>query len=549
MLIENPESMLRDDADATTILPPPDGHFVMAVLDLGRERAGHVMLDIAQASGDEIIDILYTEDVETTGGPRLIPAGTHCEEATADRYRCRPGSQTWEPFFFKGFRYATLIFRNIEKPLKVRYIALRDVHSGIEDTGSFECSDAQLNRIWHVGRETLRYCMFDSYVDCPWREQAQWWGDARVQFKANAYAFGDVSLFQRGIRQVMQSQAADGSLHSHPPSDCPTNRLPDYMLVWVGSLWDYYFHTGKTELLQECLPALHRVFDFFARHELKDGLIGGFDGLWLFIDWQALYRGDVCGPLNLIYLEALRWAAAICHVLNDPAASRYARKAQELTAIVTRYFWDAKNKVWKDGFDLAKGTQVDEVSQHMNALAMLLRLKPETHSGLARDVLLRAAQSKRGRTLTASPFFYAYILDALSEAGCRNEVVEVIKEKWGTLIERGATSFWEVWDAQNESRCHAWASSPVYHLSQRILGVVPVDVGWKQVQIAPSPTGLDYARGTIPTPHGLIRMEWEKAAEDQLAVRIELPTGIKAEFISPSGQTRVLGPGIHELHA
>ena len=23
--------------------------------------------------------------------------------------------------------------------------------------------------------------MTDSYVDCPWREQAQWWGDARVQ--------------------------------------------------------------------------------------------------------------------------------------------------------------------------------------------------------------------------------------------------------------------------------------------------------------------------------------------------------------------------------
>ena len=57
---------------------------------------------------------------------------------------------------------------------------------------------------------------FDALVDCPWREQAQWWGDARVQSLVMVYAFGDVSLLERGIRQVAQSQASDGSLHAHP---------------------------------------------------------------------------------------------------------------------------------------------------------------------------------------------------------------------------------------------------------------------------------------------------------------------------------------------
>lgn len=550
-VLENPDAMLRDDAEVTIVPPPPDGRFAMAVLDLGQVRTGHLMLDIADAAGDEIIDILYTEDVDKTGAPALMGAEctTVCEEATADRYRCRPGSQRWEPFWYKGFRYATLVFRNVLKPLKIRHVALRQVHADVKEIGSFECSDAKLNAIWRVGRETLRNCMFDAYVDCPWREQAQWWGDARIQFRINAYTFGDVSLLERGIRQVVQSQAPDGSLHAHPPADEPLHRLPDYMMTWVGSLWDYYFHTGRTDLLRQCLPAMHRVFDFLAAHEVRDGLVGNFDGYWVFLDWQGLYKDNFSGVLNLMYLQSLRWASAICAVLEEEQRSiAYGDKAAALAQTVEQFFWDPKGKVWRDGFDPAKGAQVEGVSQQMNALAMLLRLKPEAHPSLVKDVLLKGAHQRRGKILTASPFFYAYVLEALAESNYRAEVVDLIRTKWGEMIDKGATTFWELWDASTASKCHAWSASPVYHLSQQVLGVMPVDVGWKQVRIAPLPAGLEYARGTVPSPLGTIRVEWEKAGEDQLAVRVDLPPGMEAEFVSPLGEIRTLEAGAHEFH-
>jgi alpha-L-rhamnosidase len=146
----------------------------MVTLDLGQTRTGHIMLDIAEAAGDEIIDIIYTEQVDKNGAPILIAldSGSGCEEATADRYRCRAGPQRWEAFAYKGMRYATLVFRNLTKPLVIKHVGLRQVHAAVEDVGAFECSDEQLNQIWRVGRETLRNCMFDAYVDCPWREQA-----------------------------------------------------------------------------------------------------------------------------------------------------------------------------------------------------------------------------------------------------------------------------------------------------------------------------------------------------------------------------------------
>jgi hypothetical protein len=85
----------------------------------------------------------------------------------------------------------------------------------------------------------------------------------RVQFRVNAYAFGDVSLLS-GDSPGGAPQAEDGSLHAHPPSDAP-NHLPDFMLTWVGSLWDYYFHTGHVGLLKECLPAMQAADGIFRK--------------------------------------------------------------------------------------------------------------------------------------------------------------------------------------------------------------------------------------------------------------------------------------------
>jgi alpha-L-rhamnosidase len=549
-VIENPDGMLRGQG-ITTVPPPPEGHFVMVTLDLGQTRTGHIMLDIADAAGDEIIDIVYTEQIDKNGEPILIApdSGSACEEATADRYRCRAGGQRWEAFHYKGFRYATLIFRNLSKPLLIKHVGLRQVHAAVEDVGAFECSDKLLNEIWRIGRETLRNCMFDAYVDCPWREQAQWWGDARVQFRVNAYAFGDISLFERGIRQVASSQSSDGTLHSHPPSDAPHHRLPDFMLTWVGSLWDHYFHTGRSELLKECLPVLRGVMDFFTRHESEGGLIGRFEGFWVFLDWQSLYKNDFSAVLNMMYLQALRHASAICDLVDEPQlAVSYHARASRLQFAIEKHFWDARGKVWRDGFDPGAGKMVEEISQHANTLAMLLRLRPEGHSAIAKEVLLKAAGSRRGKILAASPFFYAYVLEALAEANYRDDVIRIIREKWGEMIEKGATTFWEVWEPTFHSRCHAWSSSPVYHLSQQVLGVSPVEAGWKKVRIAPWMGKLDFARGRVPTPLGVINVEWERAGDDQLAVRVELPDGMEGEFFGPLGESRPLAAGGQEFH-
>jgi len=59
---------------------------------------------------------------------------------------------------------------------------------------------------------------------------------------------------------------------------------------------------------------------------------------------------------------------------------------------------------------------------------------------------------------------------------------------------------------------------------------------------------LDFARGVVPTPLGPLHVDWEKAGEDQLAVRVDVPEGINATFVSPTGEVRELDAGGQEFH-
>ena len=550
-ILEKPQAMLIDDAEVTVVAPPTDAEFNMAVLDLGTYRTGHIILDIAEAAGDEIIDVIFTEDLDKNDAPLLHGSPTDtgvCEEATAFRYRCRAGAQRWESFQYIGLRYATLVFRNIQQPLKVRHVALRQVHAGVQEIGSFECSDERLNQIWRIAKNTQLNCLFDAFVDCPAREQAQWWGDAHVQALVTQYAFGDGSLLERGIRQMAQSQSADGSLHAHPPSDIPGHRLPDFMMTWVNSLWECYFHTGRTELVIECLPAMHRLFEFFSRHESKNRLIGNFDAFWVFLDWAEVRKADYSATLNLLYLQSLQRAGSLCELAGDTAgAQRYAASAESLASSIDTHFWDAAGNVFRDGFDPVTNGPVEQVSQHANALAILLNLRPESHGEIARNILLKPAKSRRSKVVTASPFFYAYVIEALIKAGLQSEALEIVSTKWGTSIDRGATTFWEFWEPTG-SLCHAWSASPLYVLSQQLLGVMPVEPGWTRIQISPNPGKLDFARGVVPSPMGPVRVEWEKSGDDQLAVRVDVPEGMTAEFLNPAGGRRILVSGLNEFH-
>jgi len=560
------DALLRPGEQSTVIEPTGRDRFTALLLDAGREVAAYATLDIT-AAGGEIIDFIYSEHMTPAGDILLKDPTTASRISMADRYRAKPGRQQHEFFWWKGFRYLLVVFRNLAKPLKVHHIGMKFTSYPVQMAGDFDCSDDRLNQIWSTGRYTLQLCMHDAYVDCPWREQAQWMGDARVEAAVTAYTFADCRLLKRILRQCAQSQSPCGLTYGVFPSRAHSNILPDYCLVWISALWDYFVLTGDDEPLREHYRQMAKVLEWF-ENSCGRGVLppNPGPGLWLFIDWSPLYKEDLNATYAMQYLEALRHASLIARKIGRPAdARKFAERADRVARAIEKTFWDPARGAFCEGFDRSKNRRVRQIGQHANSYAILLGLKSQHHNRIARRVLWPISRDhdrllprnaggntyrKEATRPIASPYFYFYVLEAMFRTDLQKQAVDTILRLWYRMIEQGFTTFYETWDHPQtpgfSSACHAWSAGPTYHLSKYIGGVALAAPGWRRVRIDPRPVHLYYASTVVPTPYGQIRCRWERLARNKLSLEVQLPEPIRAEVPASEGRKRI-GPGSHRL--
>ena len=136
------------------------------ILDFGELFNGRLQLDI-QAPGGGMVDIAYAQRL-VNGRPEIYTSRL----SAADRYITKEGSQTWQSFDWRHFRYIQLTFRNLLLPLQLNNLTAVAEEYDAEKTGHFECDNEVLNWLWNAGVETTRVCTHDRYMDCA-RERRQ----------------------------------------------------------------------------------------------------------------------------------------------------------------------------------------------------------------------------------------------------------------------------------------------------------------------------------------------------------------------------------------
>ena len=155
----------------------------------------------------------------------------------------------------------------------------------------------------------------------------------------------------------------------------------------------------------------------------------------------------------------------------------------------------------------------------------------------------RAAAEKltKGGAKGLSTFMSYFILKALAECSGVGKAVEIMKEYYGGMLDRGATSFWEDFNVEwldgsgrideitpdglkdlhgdhgafcykgfRHSLCHGWSCGPVQFLTEKVLGVEVLSAGCKKIAINPELGKFEYARGKFPTPYGVVEINAKK---------------------------------------
>ena len=56
--------------------------------------------------------------------------------------------------------------------------------------------------------------------------------------------------------------------------------------------------------------------------------------------------------------------------------------------------------------------------------------------------------------------------------------------------------------------------------------------GFEEILIAPQPCGLKWAKGSVPTPRGMVQVSWE-IVQNKMNIDVKVPEGVKYRIVRP----------------
>jgi hypothetical protein len=85
------------------------------------------------------------------------------------------------------------------------------------------------------------------------------------------------------------------------------------------------------------------------------------------------------------------------------------------------------------------------------------------------------------------------------------------------------------------TRSQGYGAAPVVHAGKYILGVSPDEPGFRRFSVLPVFAGLPGARGRVPTPLGIIQVEWRQEHNQDAWLDVLVPQGASARIGLPDG--------------
>lgn len=184
-------------------------------VDVGQNISGWLRLTVfGLAKGAELV-LRHAEILDQHG--RLFTEPLRSARAT-DRYiAAGGGSETYEPrFTFHGFRHAEISGVPEAATLTVEAVA---IHSDLQRTGTFSCSDERVNRLHEAVVWGWRGNAVSAPTDCPQRdERLGWTGDIQVFAPTATYLYDCETFLENWLADLRADQLADGAVPPFIPS-------------------------------------------------------------------------------------------------------------------------------------------------------------------------------------------------------------------------------------------------------------------------------------------------------------------------------------------
>lgn len=522
-----------------SILIPPNAK-VSVEISAGVERTAYLHLALEQGAKAQI-SILQSEGYVLGGerGDLKVPVKGNREDYKAgflagftDHYICagfgtKESPEVYEPFWFRTFRFIRFEMKTYEEPLVLRNFTYTETGYSLNVQTKADASDERFKKIWEISERTLRCCMHETYEDCPFYEQLQYAMDIRAQILYTYAISADDRLARKCMEDFRRSQRYDGLLNCAAPR-YDASVIPGFSIYYILMLYDHMMYFGDKELLENHMPTVEGILQFFHRNRNSKGYvekIGGLNGkarFWSFIDWAVEWENTtgippavLKGPVtmeSLLYILGLQKAAKIAEYLDRKEQSALLMQRAEQVQEAVRTFCTGKDGMLQDG------PGIEEYSQHTQVFAVLT----DTVAGEQAKENLRKTILYKEKYSQCSVAMVYYLFRALEKTGMY-ELTESYWNIWQRMIDKYTTTCVED-EVQERSECHAWGALILYELPSVILGIRPSAPGYEKMEVKPVPGYLKSARGQVITPKGMVNVEWYRENKE-IHIKLETSEG------------------------
>ena len=435
------------------------------------------------------------------------------------------GAQEYETPGWMNGEYVRYFFPKGVKVLKLEY---RETGYDADFTGSFECNDPFFNRLWGKALRTLYVTMRDTYMDCPDRERAQWWGDVVIESGEAFYALSPSSslLTKKGMLELINWQRDNGILFSPIPGDSD-GELPDQMLASIGyyGFWNYYQNTGDKETIEKVYDGVKRYLKVWELD--KTGILVHREGDWYWGDWGT--NIDKQGLFNAWYYLALRGYRNMSELLGYTEEAKKVKKAMET-------FKEAFNRQLWNGKEYRSSGYEGDSDDRTQALAVVAGLADSEKYSQIYKIL----QSRQ----YASPYMEKYVVEALFLMGYEEFGLKRMKERFYEMVnDPNNSTLYEGWGIGEKgfgggTTNHAWSGGGLTILSQYVCGVYPADPAWQTINIKPQMGYLTFASTGNLTAAGKFFIKINKN-QRQFLIDTEIPHGSRGIIYFPTSYNRI----------
>lgn len=508
------------------------------VLDLGQVIHGRLSAQVSGPAGT-VIDIGWDERLlEGTLRPLPYPGSLHSLWNQTDSWVLDGTTRQLSTIDARSGRYILIAMWG-SGSARLDELGVYSEQYPLIQIGEFQSSDALLDQIWQIGVDTARLNMVDASMD-PWRERGQWWGDSYLVDQINQVAFGDAGLLRRGLLLMENAFAESGA-----PGCAPHNNnlhMLDYAMLWVHSLADYARRTGDLDLLAETYPTLQQFIQHLSEHTNPGtGLLDLPKTSWAetaYIDSLGTSsRYGQSAALNALYYATLQQAAGIALQLGDtPNHELWQARAEAVKSNLNSLLYlPEQGRYLTNIYD---GIAYPP-TLFAQAWPLAYGLAPEGEQQRVASALLELLSQDPGAPNVGTYGFY-WILKGLGQAGSLDQALSVTKSYYGRMIDRGATTWWESFLADqsySNALSHGWGGGPTWFLTTYILGMT--QTAPEQWRFEPALDSLPAASGAIPLYQGTLQAGWQThdcpagASTGTIHLQVSAPAGTHGQVVLP----------------